>query len=61
MFEVNIRSLAYQRFDNGVVEVRADLLDALIGHIAVGLNEELATFNVKHYSAVAGLRTIQPY
>jgi predicted nucleic acid-binding protein len=37
------------------------LLDALIGHTAVGLSEELATFNVKHYSAVARLRTIQPY
>lgn len=37
------------------------LLDALIAHTAVGLNEELATFNVKHYGVVAGLKTIQPY
>jgi predicted nucleic acid-binding protein len=37
------------------------LLDALIGHTAVGLNEPLATFNVKHYGVIAGLRTIQPY
>jgi hypothetical protein len=37
------------------------LLDALIGHIAIGLNEPLATFNVKHYGVVQGLKTIQPY
>ncbi|SRR5579875_3513064 len=37
------------------------LLDALIAHTAVGLNEELATFNIKHYGVVAGLKTIQPY
>jgi|SRR4051812_592026 tRNA(fMet)-specific endonuclease VapC len=37
------------------------LLDALIAHTANGLNEELATFNVKHYSAVAGLKIVQPY
>ena len=37
------------------------LLDALIAHTAVGLNETLATFNVKHYRVVASLRTIQPY
>ena len=37
------------------------LLDALIAHTAVGLNEPLATFNVKHYGVVKGLTTIQPY
>lgn len=37
------------------------LLDALIAHTAVGLNEPLATFNVKHYKVVNGLATIQPY
>lgn len=37
------------------------LLDSLIGHTAVGLGEPLATFNVKHYSVIAGLTTIQPY
>lgn len=37
------------------------LLDSLIGHTAVGLNEELATFNVKHYGAISGLHTVQPY
>lgn len=37
------------------------LLDALIAHMAVGLSEPLATFNVKHYRVIAGLITIQPY
>jgi predicted nucleic acid-binding protein len=38
-----------------------DLLDALIGHTAVGVNQPLATFNVKHYGIIAGLQTVQPY
>ncbi len=37
------------------------ILDALIGHTAVGKNELLATFNVKHFAPISGLRTIQPY
>lgn len=37
------------------------LLDALIAHTAVGLNETLATFNVKHYGVVAALKAVQPY
>ncbi len=37
------------------------LLDALVARTAVGLNEPLATFNVKHYGVVTGLQTIQPY
>ncbi len=37
------------------------LLDTMIAHVAVGLNEPLATFNIKHYSVVHGLITIQPY
>ena len=37
------------------------LLDALIAHTAVGLSEPLATFNVKHYSVIGPLVTIQPY
>jgi predicted nucleic acid-binding protein len=37
------------------------LLDALIGHTALGRNEPLATFNLKHYAVLVGLQTIQPY
>jgi predicted nucleic acid-binding protein len=36
------------------------LLDALIGHPAAGLNEPLATFNVKHYGVLTGLHALQP-
>ena len=35
--------------------------DILIGHTALELNVPLHTFNVKHYSAIPGLTTIQPY
>lgn len=37
------------------------ILDALIGQLAVSLNEPLITFNQKHYAAIPTLRTVQPY
>ncbi|MBM4046906.1 MAG: type II toxin-antitoxin system VapC family toxin [Planctomycetes bacterium] len=37
------------------------ILDALIGQMAVDLDVALHTFNQKHYAAVPGLRTVQPY
>ncbi len=37
------------------------LIDALIGQTAVGLGEPLATYNVKHYAVISGLKTVQPY
>ncbi len=37
------------------------IIDALIGHTALGAADELATFNVKHYSVITGLKTVQPY
>ena len=37
------------------------LLDALVGQTAVALQVPLYTFNDKHYAAVPGLRTLQPY
>lgn len=37
------------------------IMDALIGETAVGLGEPLVTFNVKHYSTIPGLVTVQPY
>lgn len=37
------------------------LLDALIGQTAVALNLPLHTFNRKHYAAIPGLVTVEPY
>lgn len=37
------------------------ILDARIGTTAIGLNATLCTFNVRHYSAISGLVTEQPY
>jgi predicted nucleic acid-binding protein len=37
------------------------LLDALIAETAVSMDAELATFNVKHYSVLKELKTLQPY
>jgi predicted nucleic acid-binding protein len=37
------------------------LIDALIAACAVGLSADLCTFNNKHYRAVPGLVTRQPY
>src|SRR5947209_3518928 len=37
------------------------LLDSLIAACAVGRGARLCTFNVKHYAAVPGLITFQPY
>jgi len=38
-----------------------DPFDALIGETAVGMGVRLCTFNVKHFSAMPGLETVQPY
>lgn len=37
------------------------LLDSLIACTAMGINAELATFNVRHFRAITELRTVQPY
>jgi predicted nucleic acid-binding protein len=37
------------------------VLDMLIAQTALALGEPLHTFNQKHYNAVPGLRTVQPY
>jgi predicted nucleic acid-binding protein len=52
---------AYTDFGNYRLSHNLGILDALIGHTAVGLGEPLATFNVKHLGVVSGLTTIQPY
>jgi predicted nucleic acid-binding protein len=52
---------AYQDFAAFRLGTNLGLLDSLIGHTAVGLNESLATFNVKHYGSISGLQLVQPY
>lgn len=52
---------ALQDFTASHLSHSLGLLDALIAHTAVGLNEPLATFNVKHYGTIAALKMIQPY
>jgi predicted nucleic acid-binding protein len=52
---------AMQDFSTFHLSHSLGLLDALIGHTAVGLSEPLATFNVKHYGVINGLSMIQPY
>ena len=48
-------------FADGHLSHNLGLLDALIGQLAVSLNSPLHTFNQKHFAAVPGLKTIQPY
>ncbi|MBM4032956.1 MAG: type II toxin-antitoxin system VapC family toxin [Planctomycetes bacterium] len=38
-----------------------DAFDALIAEMAKGMRVPLHTFNTRHFSAVPGLRTVQPY
>lgn len=38
-----------------------EILDALIAETAVGLGAALATFNGKHYRAIAALQVVEPY
>src|SRR5438105_6800601 len=52
---------AYHDFAAYHLSQALGLLDALIAETAVGLNEPLATFNVKHYGVITGLQTVQPY
>jgi predicted nucleic acid-binding protein len=37
------------------------LLDSLVAATAAGLGEPVATFNKRHFEAVPGLVTVQPY
>ncbi len=48
-------------YAHGRLSHNLGMLDALIGQLAVSMNIPLHTFNQKHFAAVPGLRTIQPY
>jgi len=37
------------------------MIDTLIAITALEMDEPLATFNIRHFSAIAGLRLVQPY
>lgn len=52
---------AYHDFAAFHLSHNLGLLDALIAHTAVEMNEPLATFNVKHYGCIGSLQAIQPY
>jgi predicted nucleic acid-binding protein len=52
---------AYSDFGALRLSTNLGLLDSLIGHTAVGVNEPLATFNVRHYAQISGLQLVQPY
>jgi hypothetical protein len=52
---------AYRDFAAFRLSDAVGLLDSLIAHTTVGANEQLATFNIKHFGPISGLQTIQPY
>jgi len=37
------------------------VIDVLIGQMSITLNMPLYTFNQKHYAAIPGIKTVQPY
>lgn len=52
---------ALDTFTKGHLTHNLGLLDAVIGECAVGLGATLCTFNTKHFKAISGLETEQPY
>ena len=52
---------AKKTFSSHHLSDKIGLLDALIAETAIGINAELATFNVKHYRVIKGLQSLQPY
>jgi predicted nucleic acid-binding protein len=51
-----LATFAHHRLSLGLT-----MLDALIGHTAVGEGQPLCTFNQKHYRAIRELATVRPY
>jgi predicted nucleic acid-binding protein len=54
-------SRALTTFSSHHLSDHIGLLDALIAETAIGADAELATFNIKHYRVLRGLKTVQPY
>lgn len=52
---------ALKSFSDHYLSDNIGLLDALIAETAIGLNADLATFNVKHYRVIKRLQVVQPY
>lgn len=52
---------ALRSFSTHYLSDNIGLLDALIAETAIGLNADLATFNLKHYRVIKSLRSVQPY
>jgi predicted nucleic acid-binding protein len=52
---------ALKTFSSHHLSDNIGLLDALIAETAIGIQAQLATFNVKHYRAINGLQSLQPY
>jgi predicted nucleic acid-binding protein len=52
---------ALKNFATHHLSYNIGLLDALIAETAISEDAELATFNVKHYSVIKGLKTLRPY
>ena len=51
-----LAAYARNRFTHGM-----GLLDALVGHLVLSLDQPLHTFNQRHYAMIRGLKTVQPY
>lgn len=52
---------ALATFANLHLVTNIGIMDVLIAQIALAADWPLCTFNEKHYSAIPGLRTVQPY
>jgi predicted nucleic acid-binding protein len=55
-FDRVLADFAVARLDRKV-----GIMDVLIGETAVGPDLPLHTFNVRHFSGLPGLKTVQPY
>jgi predicted nucleic acid-binding protein len=52
---------AYRDFAAFRLSHSVSIMDSLIAHTVLGLNDTLATFNVKHFAVFPDLHLVQPY